>query len=340
MAEAHLLNESAIHRNVGLAVETRPDEITPDELAWFRTLGVTKVQMGVQSLDDTILELNQRGHTVAEAHHAVALLRAAGFKIVLHWMPNLLGATLESDLADFPRLWEGLCPDEIKIYPTQLLENTPLYEIWKGGGYQPYTTDELVRLIADVKPTIPRYCRVNRIIRDIPSTHVISGNRRTSLRQDVQLELAHRGTHCECIRCREVRGGKVTTADLRLDDLVYFADGADQHFLSFVTPEDQIAGFLRLSLPGEDSQPTGLTDLDNSAIIREVHVYGQSLAVGTEQSGAAQHTGLGTRLLAEAEAIVRKNNYRRMAVISAVGARQYYLQRGFERGELYLVKPI
>ena len=340
MAEAHLLNESAVHRNVGLAVETRPDEITPDELAWFRTLGVTKVQMGVQSLDDTILELNQRGHTVAEAHHAVALLRAAGFKIVLHWMPNLLGATLESDLADFPRLWEGLCPDEIKIYPTQLLENTPLYEIWKGDGYQPYTTDELVRLIADVKPTIPRYCRVNRIIRDIPSTHVISGNRRTSLRQDVQLELAHRGTHCECIRCREVRGGKVTTADLRLDDLVYFADGAEQHFLSFVTPEDQIAGFLRLSLPGEDSQATGLTDLDNSAIIREVHVYGQSLAVGMEMSGAPQHTGLGTRLLAEAEAIARKNNYRRMAVISAVGARQYYLQRGFERGELYLVKPI
>ena len=340
MAEAHQLNESAVHRNVGLAVETRPDEITPDELTWFRTLGVTKVQMGVQSLDDTILELNQRGHTVAQAHHAVALLRAAGFKIVLHWMPNLLGATLESDLADFPRLWEDLCPDEIKIYPTQLLENTPLYEIWKGGGYQPYTTDELVRLIADVKPTIPRYCRVNRIIRDIPSTHVISGNRRTSLRQDVQLELAHRGTHCECIRCREVRGGKVTNADLRLDDLVYFADGAEQHFLSFVTPEDQIAGFLRLSLPGDDSPPTGLTDLDNSAIIREVHVYGQSLAVGTEQSGAAQHTGLGTRLLAEAEVIARKNNYRRMAVISAVGARQYYLQRGFERGELYLVKPI
>jgi elongator complex protein 3 len=340
MAEAHLLNESAVHRNVGLAVETRPDEITPDELTWFRTLGVTKVQMGVQSLDDTILELNQRGHTVAQAHHAVALLRAAGFKIVLHWMPNLLGATLESDLADFPRLWEGLCPDEIKIYPTQLLENTPLCEIWKGGGYQPYTTDELVRLIADVKPTIPRYCRVNRIIRDIPSTHVISGNRRTSLRQDVQLELAHRGTHCECIRCREVRGGKVTTADLRLDDLVYFADGAEQHFLSFVTPEDQIAGFLRLSLPGDISPATGLTDLDNSAIIREVHVYGQSLAVGTEQSGAAQHTGLGTRMLAEAEAITRKNNYRRMAVISAVGARQYYLQRGFERGELYLVKPI
>ena len=208
--------------------------------------------MGVQSLDDSILELNQRGHTVATAHQAVALLRAAGFKIVLHWMPNLLGATLESDRADFPRLWEGLCPDEIKIYPTQLLENTPLHEIWKRGEYQPYTTDELVTLIADVKPSIPRYCRVNRIIRDIPSTHVISGNKRTSLRQDVQIEMARRGTHCDCIRCREVRGGKVTTAALRLDDLVYHPDGAEEHFLSFVTPEDQIAGFLRLSLPGSE----------------------------------------------------------------------------------------
>jgi elongator complex protein 3 len=340
MAEAHLLNESATHRNVGLAVETRPDEITTDELAWFRSLGVTKVQMGVQSLDDSILELNQRGHTVAEARQAVALLRAAGFKIVLHWMPNLLGATLESDSADFPRLWDGLCPDEIKIYPTQLLENTPLHEIWKRGGYLPYSTEELVRLIADVKPTIPRYCRVNRIIRDIPSTHVISGNKRTSLRQDVQIELTRRGTHCDCIRCREVRGGKVTPADLRIDDLAYHADGAEQHFLSFVTLKDQIAGFLRLSLPGSDSPATSLADLDNSAIIREVHIYGQSLAVGTEQNGAAQHMGLGTRLLVMADNIAHTKGYRRMAVISAVGTRKYYLERGFERGELYLVKRI
>jgi elongator complex protein 3 len=338
IAEAHLANESALHRNVGLVVETRPDEITPDELAWFRTLGVTKIQMGVQSLDDSILEFNLRGHTVAEAHSAVALLRAAGFKIVLHWMPNLLGATPQSDRVDFPRLWEGLCPDEIKIYPTQLLENAPLYEIWKRGEYQPYTTDELVHLIADVKPSIPRYCRVNRIIRDIPSTHVVSGNKRTSLRQDVQVEMTRRGTHCDCIRCREVRGGKVKSATLRLEDLVYHPDGAEEHFLSFVTPEDQITGFLRLSLPGGDSPATGLADLDGAAIIREVHVYGQSLAVGTEQSGAAQHTGLGTRLLEEADDLARINGYRRMAVIAAVGSRQYYLERGFERGELYLVK--
>ena len=338
LRETQLFNESASHRNVGLSVETRPDEVSPDELAWFRSLGVTKVQMGVQSLDDRILELNQRGHTVAETQRATALLRAAGFKIVLHWMPNLLGATPDSDRADFPRLWKGLCPDEIKIYPTQLLKTARLFEYWQRGEYHPYTTEELVTLIADVKTSIPRYCRVNRVIRDIPSPNVVAGNKRSSLRQDVHAEMAWRGTHCDCIRCREVRGGKMEAASLRLDDLVYHPDGAEEHFLSFITPEDKITGFLRLSLPGRDSPPTGLTDLSEAAIIREVHVYGQSLAVGAEQNGAAQHAGLGTRLLVEADRVARLKGYRRMAVIAAVGTHNYYLERGFERGELYLVK--
>ena len=340
LEEAHTLNESSPHRNVGLVVETRPDEITPDELAWFRRLGVTKAQMGAQSLDDRILALNERGHTLAETHRAVALVRAGGFKVVLHWMPNLLGATVDSDRADFARLWEGLCPDEIKIYPCQLLENAPLYAYWQRGEYRPYTTEELVGLIAEVKPGIPRYCRVNRVIRDIPSTHVVAGNKRTSLRQDVQVELARRGTHCECIRCREVGSEPVDARSLRLDDLTYPADGAEEHFLSFVTPDDRIAGFLRLSLPGADSPATGLGDLEGAALIREVHVYGQSLPVGTEQRGAAQHAGLGTRLIREAEKIAEARGFRRMAVIAAVGTRAYYLERGFERGELYLVKKL
>jgi elongator complex protein 3 len=169
---------------------------------------------------------------------------------------------------------------------------------------------------------------------------VVEGNKRTSLRQDVQAELKRRGTHCECIRCREVRGEKVEAETLRLDDLVYHPDGAEEHFLFFVTPEDRIAGFLRLSLPNADSPATGLKDLNGAAIIREVHVYGQSLGVGKEQNGAAQHAGLGTRLLAEADRIAHKKGYRRMAVIAAVGTRQYYLERGFERGELYLVKNL
>jgi len=339
-AEVQSLNESASHRNVGLVIETRPDEITPDEIRWLRHLGVTKVQMGAQSLDDRILEMNKRGHDVECTRRATALLRAAGFKIVLHWMPNLHGASLESDREDFAKLWQGFCPDEIKIYPNQLLANAELYEYWKRGEFHPYTTEELIDLIADVKTTIPRYCRVNRVIRDIPSTNVVEGNRRTSLRQDVHDEMKRRGTHCECIRCREVRGKLVDPALLKLDDLVYHADHAEEHFISYITPDDKLAGFIRLSLPSKDASQTQLNDLNGAALIREVHVYGQSLPVGEEKTGAAQHAGLGTNLIHQAEQIAIENGFQRMAVISAVGTREYYLERGFERGELYLVKNI
>ena len=340
LEEAQALNETASSRNVGLVIETRPTDINPHTLARLRKLGVTKVQMGAQSLDDRILALNQRGHSVQDTHDAVALLRAGGFKIVLHWMPNLLGATPASDRLDFARLWDDLCPDEIKIYPTQLLANAELYETWQRGEYTPFTTEELVSLIADIKPTIPRYCRVNRVVRDIPSENVVAGNKRTSLRLDVQEELARRGTPCQCIRCREVRQQSVETEALHLEDLVYPAGGAEEHFLSFVTPEDQLAGFLRLSLLGATSPVTKLNDLDKAAIIREVHVFGQSLAVGAERDGAAQHTGLGTELLWQAEKIAVGKGFKRMAVISAVGTRRYYLERGFVRGELYLVKTL
>ena len=338
---AQRINEDTAHRNVGLVIETRPDEINADELVWLRRLGVTKVQMGAQSLDNRVLALNQRGHTAEDTLRATTLLRAAGFKIVLHWMPNLLGATLESDRADFIRLWQdGYAPDEIKIYPTQLLESAELYQYWKRGEYTPYTTEELIQLIADLKTTIPEYCRVNRIIRDIPSIHVVEGNRRTSLRQDVLTELKHRGQSCRCIRCREIRTEKVDTRTLRLDDLVYAPAMAEEHFLSYVSPDDRIAGYLRLSLPSLDAPRLGMFDLEGAALIREVHVYGQSLAVGAEQTGAAQHIGLGTNLIEEAASIARAQGFSRMAVIAAVGTRNYYQKRGFERGELYMVKDL
>src|SRR6266496_602400 len=268
LEEAHTINESTHHRNVGLVIETRPDEITPDEIRWLRHLGVTKVQMGAQSLDDRILELNKRGHDVECTRRATALLRAAGFKIVLHWMPNLLGATPESDREDFVRLWTDFCPDEIKIYPNQLLANAELYEYWQRGEFHPYTTEQLIDLIADVKPTIPRYCRVNRVIRDIPSTNVVEGNRRTSLRQDIHDEMRRRGTECQCVRCREVRGKPVQAELLKLDDMAYRIGTAEEHFISYLTPDDQLAGFVRLSLPEKDSPQTGLSDLDGAALIR------------------------------------------------------------------------
>jgi elongator complex protein 3 len=291
------------------------------------------------------LEINKRGHTVAETHQAVALLRAAGFKIVLHWMPNLLGATLQSDREDFARLWPELAPDEIKIYPTQLLANAELYQYWQRGEYFPYTTDELIDLIADIKTTIPRYCRVNRVIRDIPSDNVVEGNKRTSLRQDVHQELKRRGQKCECVRCREVRGKPVDLEQLVLDDLVYQTEVSEEHFISWVTPDDgergsRLAGFLRLSLPGPKAPHTGIADLDGAAIIREVHIYGQSLRVGQEQDGAAQHAGLGTKLLDKAVEIARQHGYQHMAVISAIGTRLYYLNRGYRRGDFYLIKDI
>jgi elongator complex protein 3 len=364
LALAQTLNETAPHRNVGLVIETRPDEITPDELRWLRHLGVTKVQMGAQSLDDRILDLNKRGHDVAATRRAVFLLRAAGFKIVLHWMPNLHGATPASDRVDFARLWDGFCPDEIKIYPNQLLANAELYEVWQRGEFLPYTTQELIDLIADIKPLVPTYCRINRVIRDIPSTHVVDGNKRTSLRMDIQAEMKRRGTKCNCIRCREVRGTAVETAALRLDDLTYQADSAEEHFISFVTPDDRLAGFIRLSLPAptplsfghppifacasaagtggvqNGGNEGGRGDLDGAALIREVHVYGQSLPVGAELAGSTQHSGLGTKLLQQAEETAAAHGFRRLAVISAIGTRKYYLERGFERGELYLVKNI
>lgn len=340
LEQAQVINETASHRNVGLVVETRPDHVNPKELAVMRRFGVTKVQIGAQSLDDRILMLNQRGHTVNELRQAIALLRAAGFKIVSHWMPNLLGATPQSDREDFYHFWEGIAPDELKIYPTQLLANAELYENWQRGEYHPYSTDDLIALIADIKTTIPRYCRVNRVIRDIPSTNVVEGNKRTSLRQDVQRLMKARGERCHCIRCREVRSGNVAADDLVLHDLIYDADFAEEHFISFITSDDKLTGFLRLSLPTASAPPTNLEDLAHAAIIREVHIYGQSLQVGQERQGSAQHTGLGTRLLQKADEIAQQRGFKRMAVISAIGTRNYYLERGFHRGALYLVKNL
>jgi len=213
-------------------------------------------------------------------------------------------------------------------------------EGWQRGEFKPYSTNELIDLIAEIKTSIPRYCRVNRVIRDIPSTNVVDGNKRTSLRQDIQAEMRKRGTRCQCIRCREVGKETISKSDLQHDDLVYQSGQVEEHFISYNTADDKLAGFLRLSLPGTNSSFPGMPDLDQAAIIREVHVYGQSLEVGEKQIGTAQHTGLGTSLLEEAEAIAHDRGYKRLAVIAAVGTHQYYLERGYQRGDLYLVKEL
>jgi len=350
LLQAQEWNVRAKSRNVGLVIETRPDEITSQEIANMRELGVTKVQMGAQSFNDDILKKNQRGHSVEETRKATALLRAAGFKIVLHWMPNLLGATPASDEIDFQRMWDGgFCPDELKIYPTQLLEQAPLYQYWKHGEFTPYTTEQLIELIANIKPTIPIYCRVNRIIRDIPANYIKAGSKRSSLRQDIHKELKARGERCRCIRCREIRDEKVQADDLIISDHTYHAAFSEEHFLHYATVDDKLAGYLRLAFPEAvpaDNQDQHerlykiIPELQNAALIREIHIYGQSLAVGRESSGIAQHSGLGTDLLARAEALAKKNGYQKMVVIAAIGTRLYYQKRGYRLTGLYMTKKL
>ena len=355
LEESQRRNVLSAHRNVGLVVETRPDWITPDEIHNLRRLGVTKVQIGVQSLEDDVLTLNKRGHSVAQVRQALGLLRTAGFKLHLHWMPNLYGATLQSDRASFRQFFDdpAIRPDELKIYPCSLIAGTELYQRWLEGDYTPYSEQELVGLLADIKPTVPPYTRINRLFRDIPAHHIQAGVKVSNLREIVHNELARRGERCGCIRCREVRRQQVRDEDLRLTAYSYATDLTDELFLQFVVEGDSahdgaaalgsapIVGFLRLSLP---KSPTAgsrafLDELRGNALIREVHVYGPALAIGGAEAGAAQHVGVGTRLLAEARRLSRAAGFDRISVIAATGTRAYYAARGFEPGELYMTGP-
>ncbi|RME86139.1 MAG: tRNA uridine(34) 5-carboxymethylaminomethyl modification radical SAM/GNAT enzyme Elp3, partial [Caldilineae bacterium] len=342
LREAQRLNETAPHRNVGLVIETRPDAVTPREVAHLRYLGVTKVQLGLQSLDDRILALNKRGHTVEDMRRAVRMLRGAGFKIVLHWMANLYGDTPESDYEDFLRLWSdpAIRPDELKIYPCSLLKETELYrEYYLKGLYRPYSEEELIALIARCKTHVPPYCRINRIFRDIPSPNIVEGNKKTNLRQLVQRYMREHGMTCRCLRCREVRRQAVAPHHLRLQILPYETDINREYFISYVTPDDRVAGFLRLSLP-DSPEVVPIDEISHAAMIREVHVYGPALDIGRDSRGEAQHTGLGTRLVAEAKRIAYAEGFRELAVIAAIGTRDYYRRLGFELGELYMTTPL
>jgi elongator complex protein 3 len=351
LRQAQVWNASAPHRNVGLVIETRPDWITPDEIARFRRLGVTKVQLGVQSLDENILNENQRGHTVEQSRQAFRLLRLAGFKIAAHWMPNLLGATPESDREDFRRLWSdrALRPDELKIYPCVLLTSAPLRDHWQRGAYRPYDEDTLVELVADCKAIVPPYCRVNRITRDIPAPNILAGSTKANLRQLVQRRMAAQNRACRCIRCREVRREQVNLRHLRWETLVYATDVSLEYFLSATTPSGRLAGFLRLSLPilgsrvqlaPSEGQGGVFDEISNCAMIRQVHVYGPALTVGSDSKGEAQHAGIGHRLIERAHQIAQFGGYKRMAVIAATGTRAYYGRLGFELGELYMAMDL
>jgi len=337
-------NEKASNRCIGLVLETRPDFITVQELKFFRLLGATKLQIGVQILDNKILKLNKRGHNVSEIKKAVNLARLFGFKLHLHFMPNLYGSNPKTDYINFVKLFTdiSLKPDELKIYPTLLIRNTELFKFYREGKYKPYTYKELLDLLVKCKLKIPKYCRINRLFRDIPSSEIEAGIKLTNFRQIVLNELAHLGKKCNCIRCREIKNQKISIDQIKFSKLVYKTKYTTEYFLSYITKEDKITAFLRLSIINKEiSKKHPLKELNNSSIIREIHVYGESIKISSEgEDRSSQHLGLGKKLILKAEEISRQNSFSKISVISAIGTRSYYSKLGYSLENLYQSKSL
>ena len=343
LEKEHLLNETAYCRNVGLVLETRPDLITKEEVIHLRKLGATKIQIGIQSLNDRILKANNIGRKVRDVRRAIKLLRLGGFKIHGHWMPNLYKATVDSDIADYKKLWRAsFSLDELKIYPTSIVPNTYLYNLYKKKMYEPYTEEELLEVLVSVMPTTPRYCRLSRIIRDIPSEEIVAGNKKTNLRQIAEKEIEERGLKLQDIRSREIQDSNVVMKDLDMEIIGYNSSIGKEVFISFKTKKsDKICGFLRLCLPNMFYKRFNyIEELRDSSIIREVHVYGKVMSLAQDSTGQSQHLGLGKKLIEKAEEISTENKFKNISVISAIGTREYYKARGFKKGELYMRKEI
>ena len=351
LVEQQHVNEIAAARVVGLVIETRPDTITPDNLRMFRQLGCTKIQIGIQNTRQEILDANQRQMSVAQIKRAFSLIRLYGFKIHSHLMVNLLGATPEADKQDFKTFVTdpGFLPDEIKLYPCALVSGTQLVQKYREGAWQPYAKDELVDvLVQDVLAT-PPYVRISRMIRDISATDILVGNKHTNLRQMVEQELTSEDvtSRVQEIRFREINQQQVRAAELTLQDFVYTTAVSDEHFLQWVTADNKIAGFCRLSLPHWDKLTAGACDVTanellvqpGQAMIRELHVYGQALSLGSEGM-SAQHQGLGQKLLAKASSIAAEAGYTSLNVISSIGTRAYYRAQGFTDAGLYQQKAL
>lgn len=332
---AQRVNERAGSRCVGLSLETRPDHVTETEVLRLRRLGATKVQVGIQSLSDDVLARTKRGHDVETTRRAIARLRQAGFKVQGHWMPNLVGATPESDLADFERLFSdpAICPDELKLYPCSLVESAELMQLYARGEWRPYSEDELVWLLGECLRRVPRWCRLTRVIRDIPSHDILVGNKLTNLRQLATRAAEARGIRSVDLRSREIRQRTLDPAAIGVRETEYATTIGRELFLEIVTVEDELVAFVRLSLP---SKTSFVEELGASAVIREVHVYGVAAALGEHDAKKSQHLGLGRRLVGHALARARGEGYGSVAVISAIGTRSYYRDLGFEDGPLYL----
>lgn len=343
LEEEKQINQEAENRIVGLTIETRPDWITKKEIIHMRKLGVTRIELGVQSVYNDVLRKNNRGHGVEASIKATRLLKDAGVKINYHIMLNMLGSDLEKDEKMMDTLFENsdYRPDWLKIYPCVVLEDAPLYDIWKKGEFKPYKTEELIELLIRIKQKIPRYVRITRLIRDIPSQAIVAGATTPNLREVVQKELKKRGLRCNCIRCREIRR-KTKDEEIKLFRKNYKASKGQEIFLSY---EDEnrknLYALLRLRIPSYhfNEQTHYIDVLKDTAIIRELHTYGAEVPIKGVRKQASQHKGLGKRLMKEAERIARDEfEFSKLAVISGVGVRDYYRKLGYELEEEYMIK--
>ena len=341
LSEAQFINESAAHRCIGLTVETRPDWFFEREIEQSLELGATRVELGIQSTFDDVLEKVKRGHTVADSIRSTRLTRDAGMKMVYHMMPGLPGSSPEKDLSSFERIFTDpdFMPDMLKIYPTLVIEGTELYDMWKKGEYEPMDTEKAVELLIKVKERVPPWVRIQRIQRDIPVQYIAAGVKRSDLRGYVLQRMKESGRRCRCIRCREIghTNSDIGPEDVALVRREYDAAGGKEVFLSFEGPDMELIGFTRLRKVPEDSWKKETREY--GAIIRELKVFGSQVPIGDEPKGRWQHRGYGKKLLDEAERIAEGEwGTEGILVMSGVGVREYYEKLGYRRVLPYMGK--
>lgn len=345
---AHKKNETARHRIVGMSFETRPDFITLKEAEEMKKLGATKVEIGVQSIDDKILSFNKRGHDTAQTIKATKILKNAGFKVAYQIMLNLPTSDAKKDILTFKKLFENqdFQPDYLKIYPCALVREAPMFNLYEKGEYKPYDARTLIETIKSIKKLLPRYTRVERIIRDIPATSIVEGGAKISnLRQVIEQEMKKEKWKCNCIRCREAKNIE-TEKEIKIFRRDYNASDGKEIFLSFEDGKNEnLYSLLRLRIPSqffiEKDKKEGLDELKDCAIVRELHTYGQAAGISKSNS-RTQHKGLGKRLIKEAERIAKEEfNTKKIAVISGVGVRGYYRDKlGYRLRNGYMIKTL
>jgi elongator complex protein 3 len=347
LEELQTENETANARIIGLSIETRPDYIDEEELGRLRRFGVTKIEIGVQHLDDAVLAFNQRDMNVKQIIEATELMKNAGFKVVYHMMPNLPKSTPEKDIQMFKDLFNGenYQPDMLKIYPCVVMQNSMLYTMWKHGRFETYSDEVLTTVLREAKKQVPKYVRIIRVIRDIPASYIMAGSKLSNLRQTILHDQRINNWQCRCIRCREIRNKEIVLDEYELQKIEYKTVTSTEVFLSFEhKTQNKCAAFCRLRLPDSgatDAFTGNLAVLKNLALIRELHTYGQLVGITEKGDTEGQHRGLGMRLMQEAECIAREAGYQKMAVISGVGVRGYYKNKlGYELEGTYMVKGL